>query len=160
MRKPIWMMSVVFLLVACIFAWAVAAMDYGDRIAAGTYSFEANGESSTLVLSLNHTFRQTRRLGGNEQRSQGTWRRVGEGGISFSKEFLVVPGDEPEPDGTTFSDMHKAFGVFTSLRLRQYHILWYGKKDSDKSMLGRYTGDEPGVSSTLILNEDHFLVRQ
>jgi len=60
----------------------------------------------------------------------------------------VVSGDEPEPDGTTFSDMHKTLGLFVSLRLRQYHVLWYGKADSDNSVLGTYTGDEPGVPAT------------
>lgn len=60
----------------------------------------------------------------------------------------MVSGDEPEPDGTTFSDMHKTLGLFVSLRLRQYHVLWYGKADSDNSVLGTYTGDEPGVPAT------------
>jgi hypothetical protein len=31
----------------------------------------------------------------------------------------MVTGDEPEPDGTTFCDMHKTMGLFVSLRLRQ-----------------------------------------
>ena len=42
--------------------WVVAAMDYGDSVAAGKYRFERNGESSTLVLNPVHVFRQTRRL--------------------------------------------------------------------------------------------------
>ena len=140
---------------ACLVFWCAAAMNYGDNVAAGTYQFERGQDSSTLVLNLNHTFQQTRRLGRDEEHAEGTWRGVGEGGISFSKEFLLVPGDEPEPDGTTFSDLHKAFGLFPSLRLRQYHVLWYGKDGTGSSLAGTYTGDEPGVTATLILNADH-----
>jgi hypothetical protein len=155
MKKPVWVIGGLLIPIVCFVIWGVVAMDYGDSAAAGTYRFERSGESSTLVLNPDHTFRQTRRLGSNEQRSEGTWRRLGEGGISFSKEFLVVTGDEPEPDGTTYSDMHKALGLFTSLRLRQYHVLWYGKTGSDNSVLGTYTGDEAGVTATLVLNADH-----
>jgi hypothetical protein len=155
MRKPVWLMGGVLISLGCFFLWGVAAMNYGSSAAIGTYHFERDGETSTLVLNPDHTFRQARWLGSHEQHSQGTWRRVGEGGISFSKDFLVVSGDEPEPDGTTFSDMHKALGLFTSLRLRQYHVLWYGKTSSDNSLAGTYTGDEPGVTATLVLNADH-----
>lgn len=130
-------------------------MDYGDSVAAGTYIFKRSGENSVLVLNPNHTFLQTRRFGNVTQQAQGTWRRVGEGGIAFSKEFLVVTGDEPGPDGTTFCDIHKLLGVFPSLRLRQYHVLWYGKTSTGGSLVGTYKGDEPNAIATLTLNEDH-----
>jgi hypothetical protein len=145
----------ILLTVVCLFAWGVIAMDYSDHVAAGTYTFERNGESSTLSLNPDHTFRQKRRLGSVEQQSEGTWRPVGMGGFSFSKEFLVVTGDEPEPDGTTFCDMHKLLGILPSLRLRQYYVLWYGKTSSGGSPVGTYKGDEPNVVATLTLNEDH-----
>jgi hypothetical protein len=152
-----WLLAIggIFVAVVCLGTWGVAAMDYGDGVAAGTYVFERNGESSTLVLRPNHTFQQTRRVGSSEQHSEGTWRHSGEGGVSFSKEFLVVTGDEPEPDGTTFSEIHKRLGLFTSLRLRQYHVLWYGKAGTGDSVVGTYTGDEPDVITTLILDADH-----
>ena len=155
MKRSLWVIGGIFISVACLGIWGVAAMDYGDNVAAGTYRFERNGESSTLVLNPDHTFRQTRRLGKNEQHSEGTWRHEGEGGVSFSKEFLVVTGDEPDPDGTTFSEIHKTLGLFTSLRLRQYHVLWYGKTSSGDSVVGTYKGDEPGVIAILILSADH-----
>ena len=134
-------------------------MDYGDSVAAGTYSFKGDGETSALTLNSDHTFRQTRKRAGDERQAEGTWRRVGQGGISFSKEFLVVAGDEPEPDGTTFCDMHKFLGLFPSLRLRQYHVLWYGKTSLGSSPIGTYKGDEPNVFATLSLNEDHSFVQ-
>ncbi len=155
MKRPIWVIGGLLFSISCVILWAITAMDYGDSAAVGRYTFGRAGETSTLVLNADHTFQQTRRLGNLEQQSQGTWRHLGEGGISFSKEFLVVSGDEPEPDGTTYSDMHKTFGLFTSLRLRQYHVLWYGKKDSHASVQGTYVGDEPGVTATLVLNADH-----
>jgi len=135
--------------------WVVAAMDYGDTVAAGKYRFVRNGESSTLVLNPDHTFRQTRRLENNEQHSEGTWRRIGEGGIAFSKEFVVVSGGAAAPDGTTYCDMHKTLCLFVSLRLRQYYVLWYGKTGSGDSLPGTYGGDEPRVAATLVLNADH-----
>jgi hypothetical protein len=155
MKKSVLVSGGFLLSFACFVMWGTAALNYGDSVAVGKYRLKNGDETSTLVLNPDHTFQQTTRLGDIEQHSEGTWRRVGEGGISFSKEFLVVSGDEPEPDGTTFSDMHKTLGLFVSLRLRQYHVLWYGKADSDNSVLGTYKGDEPGVPATLVLNSDH-----
>ena len=155
MRKLLKVIGAVFIAVVCLLAWATAAMDYGDGVASGTYTFEGSGESSVLVLNPNHTFRQIRRLGNLQQQAEGTWRRVGEGGISFSKEFLIVTGDEPEPDGTTSCDMQKLLGLFPSLHLRQYHVLWYGKTTSGDSPVGTYEGDEPDVVATLTLKPDH-----
>jgi hypothetical protein len=160
MKRSVWVPVGLLLFIVCFFTWLVAAMDYGDSVAVGKYSYERSGESSTLVLNPDHTFRQTRRFGSNEQHSEGTWRRVGQGGISFSKEFLVVAGDEPEPDGTTFSDMKKILGVFVTIRLRQFHVLWYGKTGSDAYLPGIYKGDEPGVTATLVLNADHSFIQE
>jgi hypothetical protein len=155
MRRPVRVLVGLLLFIVCFFTWLVVAIDYGDSVAVGRYRYKRGEESSTLVLNPDHTFRQTRWFGSNEYHSEGTWRREGEGGISFSKEFLVVAGDEPEPDGTTYSDMRKFLGVFVTIRLRQYHVLWYGKTDSDDSLPGVYKGDEPGVTATLVLNVDH-----
>lgn len=160
MRRAIKTLLGIFGVLTCLVIWLSVAMDYTDHVAVGRYSYKGNGESSSLVLNPDHTFDQTRTIGSEEQRSKGTWRRSGEGGYSFSKEFLVVSGDEPEPDGTTFSEMHKALGLFVSLRLRQYHVLWYGKTDSVESLYGTYKGDEPGVDATLILNADHSFAQQ
>jgi hypothetical protein len=44
-----------------------------------------------------------------------------------------------EPDGTTFADLHKALGLYVTLHIRRYHVLWYGRHDSqsDTSRAGR-----------------------
>ena len=110
-----------------------------------------------LVLKPDHTFVQELESAGSAAHAQGTWRRVGEGGISFSSAFLAVPGAMIEPDGTTFADMHKALGLFVTLRIRRYHVLWYGKPapQSGTSPLGIYEGDAEGVKAMLTLHPDH-----
>jgi hypothetical protein len=155
MKKWLTAISITVVVLSCLLAWAVVAMDYGDSVAIGVYRFSRDGESSTLTLRPDHTFHQVLRHGSDERQADGTWRKVGEGGFSFSKDFLVVAGDEPGPDGTTFSDMQKLLGLYPSLKLRQYHVLWYGKTSVGQSPVGSYKGDEPNVVSTLTLNEDH-----
>jgi hypothetical protein len=56
-----------------------------------------------------------------------------------------------------YADIHKDFGFFVSLMLRQYHVLWYGRvgPSPTNAVSGTYAGDEPGVSATLILSPDH-----
>jgi hypothetical protein len=91
------------------------------------------------------------------KRATGTWHRVGQGGIAFSKEFLQVSGQEPSPDGSSYADMKKDFGLFVYLTLHTYHVMWYGRVDPSPStdLSGTYAGDEPGVSATLTLRPDH-----
>ena len=68
----------------------------------------------------------------------------------------MLSGQEREPDGTGFGEIHKLFGFLVSIRLRQYHVLWYGKRDptANNALPGTYTGDEPGVATSLTLNSD------
>ncbi len=42
-------------------------------------------------------------------RAQGTWRRVGEGGIAFSREFLKLSGQEIADDGEAYGNVEKSF---------------------------------------------------
>jgi hypothetical protein len=138
-------------------AWHIVASDYGDSVASGSYHFTQDDQTSTLVLKPDHSFQQELMNRGEAKRATGTWHRIGEGGIEFSKEFLPVSGQEPGPEGSVYADMHKPLGLFVSLALRQYHIVWYGKVDHSPStsVSGTYAGDEPGVSATLILRPDH-----
>lgn len=160
MKKSV-RVSIGFLLsFAGFVVWCTAAMNYGDSVAVGKYRFIGNREISTLVLKPDHSFQQDLQIGGIKGHGEGTWRRIGEGGIAFSKGFLAVSGDEPGPDGTTYCDMHKTLGLFVSLRLRQYHVLWYGKRGSGGSPPGTYIGDEPGVTATLVLNADRSFTQE
>ncbi len=79
----------VVLLLAVFLLWYTVASDYGDAVTSGTYHLSQNGETSTLVLKPDHTFRQELSLSGELRRAEGSWRRIGEGGVVFSKEFLV-----------------------------------------------------------------------
>lgn len=148
----------IFLLTAAGLAfWALSALDYSDKAAVGAYRLTNNGESSTLVLKPDHTFVQVRTSVGETAHAEGRWRRLGEGGLAFSKDFLVVEGQEPGADGTRYGDLHKEFGLRASIILSQYHMLWYGKTgpSKDETLAGDYAGDEPGVSATLSLKPDN-----
>jgi hypothetical protein len=151
--------SRIILTVALIVAagtWLVAATDYGDRVAVGTYRLSQNGEDSKLVLRTNHTFYQDLRRQSGYQSVEGSWHHLGEGGVAFSKEFLPLAGVEMGPDGTAFAEIHKPLGIFVALEMRQYHVLWYGKQDpSSHTAEGTYVGDEPDVTATLSLKPDH-----
>jgi hypothetical protein len=110
-----------------------------------------------LVLKPDHSFQQEVNRSGKVEQAVGTWRRIGEGGIAFSTDFLTISGQEPGADGTAYGDIHKDFGLLVSIRLAQYHVLWYGRKDpsTNDPVSGTYTGDEPGVLATLVLRPDH-----
>jgi hypothetical protein len=149
--------GVLLLIYLCFLFWFMVASDYGDSVVSGTYHLSQNGETSTLVLRPDHSFEQELNRSGKTEHAEGHWRRLGEAGISFSKEFIRVSGQEMSPDGTAFGDLHKRLGLLISLALRQYHVLRYGRIDSssDKTVSGTYVGDEPGVPTTLVLEPDH-----
>ncbi len=73
-----------------------------------------NGETSILVLKPDHSFQQELSEQGEVKRATGTWHRMGEGGIGFSKEFLAVSGQEADADGSAYADIHKDSGFCPS----------------------------------------------
>jgi hypothetical protein len=83
----------------------------------------------------------------------GTWRRIGESGVAFSKEFLIVSGQEPGADGTAYGEFDKHFGFLVSLTLSQYYVLWYGRVDPSP------TNTISGVSRSRISSKAPSLVR-
>ncbi len=87
--------------------WYWRAADYSYEAIVGTYAYSAHGETSQLVLNEDRTFLQERTLSGNTERAQGTWRRSGEGGVSFSKEFLPIGQVHPDSDGETYGEIKK-----------------------------------------------------
>jgi len=152
--------AVGFCLVLCYLAfaiWYVVASDYSDSAVSGIYRLAQDGETSTLVLKPDHTFQQELSRLGKLQSAQGTWRRVGQAGIAFSKDFLTISGQELSANGTAYGEIHKTLGFLVSLTLTQYHVEWYGRVDPspDNMVAGTYVGDEEGVSATLILKPDH-----
>jgi hypothetical protein len=157
MKRLLILGACLVVLVVSVVLWYGVVSDYGVGVASGTYEFAENGESSTLVLKPDYTFQQELSKHGEVKGATGTWRRIGEGGIAFSKEFLVVSGQEPSAGGTAYADIHKDFGFFVSLVLRQYDVLWYDRVASslDGTVSGTYASNEPGVSLTLTLKPDH-----
>ena|SRR6202035_1176614 len=107
----------ILLLILVFWVWYSVAADYGYSAVSGTYTFRLNGEASTLVLRKDHTFQQELTHQGRVERAQGNWRRIGEGGVVFSKEFLRVSGQEVRPDGEADGEVQKRFlGLFLSIR--------------------------------------------
>jgi hypothetical protein len=137
--------------------WFVIASDYSDTAASGTYRLVHNGVRSTLILRPDHSFRQEVIESGGIRRAEGTWRRVGEGGVAFSRDFLTFSGEQRGEDGTAYSDMQRTFGIFIHLSLRTYQVAWYGSTDPARTdqLAGRYQETEGTHSRTLVLNPDH-----
>lgn len=72
--------------------WYSIAANYDYGAVSGTYSLRNDRDESTLVLRKDRSFQQELKHDERVERAQGTWRRVGEGGVVFSKEFLKLPG--------------------------------------------------------------------
>jgi hypothetical protein len=147
----------VLLLAGIGICWFVVASDYSDAAASGTYRLGYKGMRSTLVLRPDHSFGQEVSDSSGIQRAEGTWRRVGEGGVAFSRDFLTLPGEQRGEDGTAYSDMQRQFGILIRLSLRTYQVVWYGRTEpaTTDQLVGRYQETEGTHSRTLVLNPDH-----
>ena len=100
------------LILAFLWCWYALAADYSYRAVAGKYMYHGDGESSTLVLMRDRSFQQDLNRDGKHVHVQGTWRRIGEGGVVFSKEFLKVKGQEVRSDGEADGQIEKRFAGF------------------------------------------------
>jgi hypothetical protein len=87
----------------------MVAADYSYGAVAGKYSFRSDGEESTLILKKDQSFQQVLTRQGKVECVRGTWRRIGEGGVVFSKEFLTVKGQKVRPDGQADGNVEKSF---------------------------------------------------
>jgi hypothetical protein len=59
-----------FVIVLCV--WGIAAFNYGDDVAVGTYQFAQARVTCEFVLKPDHTFAQELESAGNVARAQGT----------------------------------------------------------------------------------------
>lgn len=108
----------ILLSIVVFVAWYSVAADYGYAAVSGTYVLHHDQEISTLVLKPDRTFEQEVRRGGKVERAQGNWRRIGEGGIVFSKEFLKLTGQEVRTDGQADGEVKKrCLGLRMSIKL-------------------------------------------
>lgn len=107
----------IVLVLALLWCWYMVAADYSYESLSGTYMFHGDGESSTLVLWKDQSFDQDLTRNGKTVHVRGTWRRVGEGGVVLSKDFLKVKGQETRSDGQADGEIEKRFGgLFPSIR--------------------------------------------
>jgi hypothetical protein len=137
--------------------WFAIASDFSDSVFCGTYMLHQDNETSTLTLKPDHTYQQEVSSSGRIQHASGTWRKIGEGGVAFSKEFVVLTAQELGADGTSYGEIHKTLGLFaSSLVLTDYDVEWYGKgaNSQEQSLYGTYAGDEDGFPATLTLKAD------
>jgi hypothetical protein len=95
---------------------------------AGTYTFHNANISTILVLKPDLTFTQQLSADGQTKHAQGTWHRVGEGGVVFSGDFLRLPGqrsyaDSPGSDEASWphpefsGEFHKVLTVYPEIWL-------------------------------------------
>jgi hypothetical protein len=107
--------AVLVLVVGAFVGWYCVAADYSYGAVSGTYTLSLTGETSTLILNKDRSFQQELSRDGKVERTQGSWRRLGEGGVVFSKEFLKVSGQEVRPDGQADGEVRKRLGLFLSI---------------------------------------------
>lgn len=108
--------SVALVLALALF-WYMVASDYSYEAVSGTYLFQGDGESSTLVLRQDQSFDEDLTRNGKTVHVRGTWRRLGEGGVVLSSDFLKVRGQETRSDGQADGNIEKRFaGFFPSIR--------------------------------------------
>lgn len=157
LKRSLLILASLIAVFACFVTWFVLASDYGDHVYIGEYHLFNRLERSRLVLRPNHTFFQELIRDSSKQTAEGTWRSSGLGGIAFSKELLVVSGQDLAGDGTAYGDIKKAFGIIPmSIELGRYHILRYRRQDPSPSspVAGTYVSDEEGSPSTLKMKAD------
>ena len=116
---------VVPLVLFCV--WFNIASDYDPPRLAGTYTFHDADLSTFLKLKADETFTQTLTTNGETKSAQGTWRRIGEGGVVFSGQFLRLPGqrsyaDSPGSDEASWP--HPEFGGEFHKILTVYPEIW------------------------------------
>jgi hypothetical protein len=112
--------SVASLLLCALVGWYCIAADYSYAMLAGTYTFSGDGVRSKLLLKPDQTFHQEVWTSTTHESTSGTWRRVGEGGVSFSIEFLRIPGaktflEEFGPVGDGTEEDREFFGTFEKI---------------------------------------------
>jgi hypothetical protein len=108
--------SVLLLVSLCWVMYGVVA-DYSYHAVAGVYRAKSDGVIATLRLGEDQSFVQEMVQNGRTQRSQGTWRRIGEGRVVFSKEFIRTKGEDVRSDGEVDGEVQKTLGLFFSIHM-------------------------------------------
>ena len=109
--------AAILLLVILLGGWYSIASNYSYGVVSGVYNFKLGAEECVLVLKEDLSFQQELKRNGSVEYGQGSWRRLGEGGVVFSKDFLKVSGQETRSDGQAYGEVKKRLGVFISIAL-------------------------------------------
>jgi len=109
--------AAVLLLTALFVCWYVIAANYYYGALAGTYVLNRDAERCTLDLRSDRTFTEKLICEGRFQEVQGTWHRYGESHVSFSREFLMMSGEEVNADGEAHGEFSKTLGLRPCLTL-------------------------------------------
>lgn len=107
----------VLVLIAAFTAWYSYAANYDYPRLAGTYLYEDDKSSCRLSLEQDGTFLEELRSSGTIERARGNWHRYGESHVSFSAEFLTLPGEKLNNAGEAHGEFEKRFGIFPRLTL-------------------------------------------
>jgi hypothetical protein len=117
-----------FLAILLFLGWYYVAANYDYGALAGTYSFHGDDVSSTLLLRSDRSFHQEVLERGQRKVADGSWRRIGESGVNFSKEFLRLPGAKTfteefgmsygnENDSEFYGNFEKIAGLYPILKI-------------------------------------------
>ena len=115
MKRLVLVGGVLVLLMVAFIGWYSIAANYDYGVVSGAYSFRHGNDESTLILRRDRSFQQELKHNGKVEQSQGTWRRIGEGGVVFSKEFLKLSGQVTRSDGEADGEVRKSLGLFISI---------------------------------------------
>jgi len=126
----------ILLALALFCVWYSIAANYDYAALSGTYEYDKDGITSTLYLKKDGTFQQKLVAGDNVDMSKGTWCRIGEGGVTFSKEFMRLPGqlsylDKFGPDLNGNKDADADFGGYFEKVLTLFPVLYVDGKPND-----------------------------
>jgi hypothetical protein len=121
--------GVIAILLACLVWWWMS-WDFSDQFVAGKYIAKSKGQRAILILNADHSFTQEIRADAATIHANGSWRRIGEGGIVFSENFLRSSGADTR-DKEIYGNLDNTFGFWT-LTLNPkyndqtaYHKIWF-----------------------------------
>jgi len=128
---------------AAFTGWWVVASNYDYSALAGTYDYRKDGVASTLYLKKDGTFQQKLVAGDNVDSARGTWHRIGEGGVTFSKEFMRLPDqlsylDKFGPDTSGNKEADAEFGGHFEQILTLFPVLYVDGKPNDLKFHKRF----------------------
>jgi hypothetical protein len=117
LKRASYAVGSIILAFALFCGWWYIASDNDYSGLAGTYTYSQQGTSCALTLRADRTFRQDLRHDGQVDSVEGTWQIFGLSSVSFSQEFLMLPGQKPDEEGTAIGHFDRTLGLFPLLNL-------------------------------------------